>query len=89
MCGLFPKIDDDEIDLKKNNRSVFLVGTSSFRVYMENSRQIQDIHICFIRLNTTLKHQQVNGCGIDSMSQIFVDLGYKVQDGLWFPIKKV
>jgi len=36
-----------------------------------------------------LKHQQVNGCGIDSMSQVFFDLGYEVQNELWFPTKKV
>jgi hypothetical protein len=56
---------------------------------MENSRQIQDIHICFIGLNIALKHQHVNRCGTDSMSQVFLDLGYKVQDGLWFPAKNV
>ncbi|CAK9263208.1 unnamed protein product [Sphagnum jensenii] len=31
----------------------------------------------------------VNGCGIDSMSQVFLDLGYEVRDELRFPAKKV
>ena len=32
---------------------------------------------------------QVNGCGIDAMSQVFLDLGYTVRDELRFPSKKL
>lgn len=32
---------------------------------------------------------QVDGCGIDAMSQVFLDLGYKVRDELRFPAKKL
>lgn len=32
---------------------------------------------------------QVNGCGIDAMSQVFLDLGYRVRDELRFPSKKL
>ncbi|KAG0626980.1 hypothetical protein M758_2G165500 [Ceratodon purpureus] len=31
----------------------------------------------------------VDGCGIDAMSQVFLDLGYKVRDELRFPAKKL
>jgi hypothetical protein len=71
-------------------RIILFLGFMIHMVFcMENSRQIQDIHICTVGLNTALKHQQVNGCGIDSMSQVFLDLGYKVRDELRFPAKKV
>jgi hypothetical protein len=32
VCGVFPKLDDDEIDLKKNNKFVFFVDTIGFKV---------------------------------------------------------
>jgi len=31
----------------------------------------------------------VDGCGIDAMAQVFLDLGYKVRDELLFPAKKL
>ncbi|KAL2633806.1 hypothetical protein R1flu_005285 [Riccia fluitans] len=31
----------------------------------------------------------VDACGIDPMAQIFIDLGYKTQDELRFPAKKL
>jgi hypothetical protein len=71
-------------------RIILVLGFMIHMVFcMENSRQIQDIHICSVGLNTALKHQQVNGCGIDSMAQVFLDLGYEVRDELRFPAKKV
>jgi len=61
-------------------RIILVLGFMIHMVFcMENSRQIQDIHICFVRLNIALKHQHVNECGINSMSRVFLDLGYKVQ----------
>lgn len=33
--------------------------------------------------------EQVDGCGIDSIAQVFLDLGYKTRDELRFPAKKL
>lgn len=42
-----------------------------------------------IFVDCALVFQQVDGCGIDAISQVFLDLGYKVRDELRFPAKKL
>ena len=54
-----------------------------------SSHAKQDFRVLGWVVDNFMNKLQVNGCGIDAMSQVFLDLGYTVRDELRFPSKKL